>query len=295
MLWEVSAENGRDGPAGEQLHWPGQERRWLLIQILLAIELVTRLDAALRIGVVESSTQLRISAREIHHFNKVRNRKLDWDLVLARRYLHDLYVQRRGPDGETEQIKPGKSNTPALWRDPSGHECEIFPRQPKMQIDGLVRFAKTLRWPNVGQIETTLKSKLDEAEKSAGVLAALYSDPLQTMPMSGASRVHSKCTKTGQSPGANALAPPFVLLRAATSQTFGSWLSRSWLSGLVLVGPTSGHLLMRTLLENDDSAIPKLGNLAYLRGGFALGGRISGAKLALLVTSLGLRLKALTV
>lgn len=41
VLWEISKEVGNNEPAGVGQHWSEHERRWLLIQILLAIELLT--------------------------------------------------------------------------------------------------------------------------------------------------------------------------------------------------------------------------------------------------------------
>jgi hypothetical protein len=67
--------------------------------------------------------------------------------------------------------------------------------------------------------------------------------------------------------------PPFVALQATTANTLSGWLSRSWLSSLVLPGETASQLLMGTVLENDDSSPPKIGDTAYLCGGFVLCGR----------------------
>jgi hypothetical protein len=79
MLWETTPQEcesqNRSGAA------PGVERWWLLIQLLLSIELVLRLDAALRLGLAQTTGVYHISAEDIHHFNKLRNTKLDWDLV----------------------------------------------------------------------------------------------------------------------------------------------------------------------------------------------------------------------
>ena len=46
------------------------------------------------------------------------------------------------------------------------------------------------------------------------------------------------------------------------------WLSRSYLTGLVLPGEGLSHFLISTLLENDESAVARLGEEANLYGGF---------------------------
>lgn len=53
----------------------------------------------------------------------------------------------------------------------------------------------------------------------------------------------------------------------------GGWLSRAYLTGLVLPGEAISHFLMSTLLENDKLAIAALGDSANLYGGFIYGER----------------------
>jgi len=51
------------------------------------------------------------------------------------------------------------------------------------------------------------------------------------------------------------------------------WLSNSYISGLVLPGEGLSHLLISTLLENDDTAVSRLGVEVNLYGGFIYGGK----------------------
>jgi len=46
------------------------------------------------------------------------------------------------------------------------------------------------------------------------------------------------------------------------------WLSKSYLTGLILPGEGLSHFLISTLLENDEAAIGQLGEQANLYGGF---------------------------
>jgi hypothetical protein len=180
---------------------------------------------------------------------------VDWDLIFARRFLNNLHFRRKPTKAESYPIISNASSAPVLESDGLEPEWEFLPRQPEMQVDGLVRFARTIRWPNVDRIESTLRSKLDRARQIAQDLSALYSDPLRTTSGSLASRVHSACTVRRQLSSMGLQSPPFVALQAATANTLGGWLSRSWLSGLVLPGETASHLLMGTVLENDDFAL----------------------------------------
>ncbi|CAK7217333.1 hypothetical protein SBRCBS47491_003128 [Sporothrix bragantina] len=53
----------------------------------------------------------------------------------------------------------------------------------------------------------------------------------------------------------------------------GGWLSRSYLSGLMLPGDGLCNLLMSTLLEGDDDALKTLGPVAHLGAGFVYRGK----------------------
>jgi hypothetical protein len=51
------------------------------------------------------------------------------------------------------------------------------------------------------------------------------------------------------------------------------WLSKSYVSGLMLPGEGLSHFLMATLLENDPEALSRLGPMANLCGGFVYSGK----------------------
>ncbi|CAK7562967.1 MAG: hypothetical protein SEPTF4163_000823 [Sporothrix epigloea] len=53
----------------------------------------------------------------------------------------------------------------------------------------------------------------------------------------------------------------------------GGWLSRSYLSGLMLPGDNLCNLLMSTLIESDDAALKTLGSVAHLGAGFIYRGK----------------------
>ena len=259
LLWEVGPHEGEDlqgtNPA------PHMERRWLLVQLLLSIELVVRLDAALRLGLAHRSSEIHVSSAEIHHFDKLRTTKLDWDMVFARKFLDHLYVAEPNnyqfPQGDDE------------------HEnILILPRQAKLQVEGLLRFARLLDWPRFDQIEEEIVQRAHSHEPTIeksikGAVGRLVKKP-------------SNLPKEAETWSSNAMPDDIskiltnkftVYLQPASENDLGGWLSRSWLSGLVLPGHTTCHLLIATLLEQDSSAVAKLGPAAYLHGGFILDGR----------------------
>ncbi|KAI1617462.1 hypothetical protein EDD36DRAFT_1808 [Exophiala viscosa] len=275
------------------------ERKWLLVQLLLAIELVIRLDAALRLGIALHTEQFEITPEEIHHFNKLRNLKVDWDLVAARRFLYLSYVkkiEKRVPHPEPQRSSPAPQlhrqstdhhggfmsglrhslglNDSKLEEQPDTCDLLILPRQPHVMVDGVVRFANNIGWPRAHEVQEGLAQKLCQA----------LSPDREKFLMDAVS-----CTD-GVQPSANqsssSLAPhitpsleTFALdLHPATSSTIGGWLSHSWLSGLILPGTSTCDILMATLLENDadPTMLKDFGaldhNLPFRASGFILNG-----------------------
>ena len=259
LLWEVSPHEGED-MQGTNLA-PRMERRWLLIQLLLSIELVIRLDAALRLGLALRSSEIHVSSFEIHHFDKLRNTKLDWDMVLARKFLDHLYV----PEPDFSQLPQGE------------HELEnilILPRRAKLQVEGLLRFARLLDWPHFDQFEEEIVQRARAHEPTIGKSIKGAAGHLVKRPSNLPKETDTWRSNAMPDTISKILTDKFtVYLQAASENDLGGWLSRSWLAGLVLPGSTTCHLLIATLLEQDSSALAKLGPAAYLHGGFILDGR----------------------
>jgi hypothetical protein len=136
-------------------------------------------------------------------------------------------------------------------------EIVILPRRPKSQLDGLLRFARLVNWPNFDTFASRMRQELNESSLATqSFLEATYGNPICRTSMS------SKLSGFGT-----------VELEAATRMRPGGWLSRSWLTGLVLPGDTACHLLIATLLENNPEALAKIGTIAVLQGGFILDGQ----------------------
>jgi hypothetical protein len=285
----------------EGLLKPEMKRRWGLVQLLLAVELVIRLDAALRLGVALHSGEVEVSSAEIHHFNKLRNFKVDWDFVIARRWLDLCYVKKvakkdlhandhtelvsssSSPPQTPKEAHHGhregllgrfKSTLHIQEKDPDAewpYECAVLPRQPGVMADGLVRFAEDIGWDAaaIEFIKTELARKLcDKPLAQKEEMLALGTEALDH-PHIAASHRDSKSK---------------VELRAAGAETLGGPLTHTWLGGLIIPGYLACDLLMCALLETDTAqkAVERLGNMAFPRTGFVLGRRSWWSKLCVI-------------
>ncbi|RMZ88636.1 hypothetical protein DV736_g4130, partial [Chaetothyriales sp. CBS 134916] len=251
---------------------PGQQRHWNLVQLLLSTELVIRLDAALRLGI--ASHEIHITPQEIHRFNKLRNLKVDWDLVVARRFASLIYAKKI-PSSSTKhegvsdlqqaQLHPQSPHhdrhgfLDMFRRSYSSDKVEppynigIFPRELKSMAEGLIVFGTHLRWPTIKAVEASLKQKLAVPLQQQEEMLALGIEP----PRGEYIPTHDDDTSV-------------VELRPASETTIGGPVSHGWLGGFIIPGYSTPGLLMCTLLENDPEGKPlaALGNKAWTRSGF---------------------------
>ena len=245
ILWEAPPH--RDGDClnpedGEEDD--GVERKWFLLQMLLAGELLVRVDGIIQVGL--QHPQKGASATEIGEFDKMRDRKVNWDLIVVRRFFDSFGVGRqKEPAGES------------AW------ECKLTPSRMNQQLQGLFVFAKNIGWPGLDALKERLLSKVGPNGQRA---AEVYSHPVQARadPTTRLSReeTYSRCKTRRQ-----------INLHPDASDPQMGWITRSWLSGFIAPGETTNQLLMATVLENDPEALTTLGPLANLYGGFSLGGR----------------------
>ena len=283
ILWELPPGNNEQKGISDPLR--SMERKWLLVQLLLSVELVLRLDAVLKHGTSEDSDKTHISSYDIHHFNKLRNKKVDWDTIVARRLLDHFYVPKVSdlPSELTvhsqnvaqhsllssfkHKLKLDDNNEKN--DDDDTWNCLFLPRRPRLLLDGLLRFARIINWPEFEDFEKLMERKLYPTQSSpAAHIQSLYANPICGKTI---------CGKTGPSRNdrvsGDIMDQHSISLHVSTPDQPGGWLSRSWLTGLVLPGESSSHLLMSTLLENDPKISQKLGSYALLHGGFVLNGK----------------------
>jgi hypothetical protein len=290
------------------------ERDKLLFQITLACELLLRLDAVTSMEPEDVKAQMHVTPQDLNGFTNLKTRKTDWDLVLARRFLENILVVR---ENDIDASTPDQTSRGLLSilgssapKESPKADVVLLPQHQSRQLSGLLHFAQAIQWPSLDTILTELAKKLGASEVSSepGHSPALSAKFLQPSTPSSIS-VYGTPLATPRSPvvrdsyfghlerptpnRANSLQIPLstTLLVHADSPghalNVGGWLSRSYLSGLVLPGEPISHFLISTLLENDKLAIAALGDSANLYGGFIYSGRTWWSKASIVGRVLG--------
>ena len=264
---------------------PGAERKWLLLQILLAKELMVRLVGALTLGSSEKFRDFHLTGDEIHHYNKMRNLKIDWDLVMARRFLDTVFVEH-SLDVDLQRILQDDQNTQsrlssvfkknmdihAADNDLSIWSCAILPRRADAQFEGLLRFARMIQWPHVDNLEADLTQRYQGI--SPALHKKLYTQPIFSAHDASVPRRASAVPMRSLFSGDDWVESARVTLKPASGVELGGFLGRSWLSGLIMPGDGGCLSIMACLLEQDSRAA-KLGSTAFLHGGFVFEGQRS--------------------
>lgn len=266
-----------DKSDSDDLEKPETQRFWLLLQILLSCELVIRLDA------VTTNAQINpklITMQAAQRFEKNCTRPVKWSLLLARLWLENIRInvpitEVDEPEKKSSSWLASIKNVVAGEHKPTHHtvvgEPEFHGRYQKRQINGLVHFARKLNWPEVDSLAEKFASTSEKREESSdGAKPPLVGGtPTVGTPLSMTTQRSSYFVGVGR-PG---------IRRGVSRNKMASlfypagWLSKSYLSGLVLPGEGLSHFLISTLLENDEVAIARLGEDANLYGGFVFGDR----------------------
>lgn len=283
---------------GEQrLRWT--ERDILLLQISLSCELLLRLDAVAATNAGEVIDQAPANAQEIEAYVTLKTRKTDWDMILARRFLENILVIK-GDDESALTPVPERRGLLSMFSGGTPKEARsdiiFLPQHQTRQLSGLLHFAESIKWPTIDAILKTLAEKLGVFDQNTERMiqpaspsawsfnpttpsvVSIYGTPLQT-PRSVTHQLDDYFGRvqkpTVQRNNSRSLRMPLsstLLSLVDTSRpavvNIGGWLSRSFLTGLILPGEAICHFLMSTILENDQSAIAALGDSADLYGGF---------------------------
>ncbi|KAK6001140.1 hypothetical protein QM012_003223 [Aureobasidium pullulans] len=232
------------------------ERDILLLQIALACELLIRVE---------------LSGFPTSGFS----RKLRWDLVLAQRFLDNVQIALK----ETvDDAVPCRNSVMSIATfvtakenlEESRVEPIMYPRHEKRQVAGLLKFADALAWPHAEEIQNRFAERVKRHSRDAGRYG-VYGAPLGT-PNQTPSQSNYFAQQKRPQVSRTCTAQSLQLLPASAygPDTFdlGGWLSRSWLTGFVLPGESTSHLLISTLLENSPAAVAALGDAANLYQGF---------------------------
>ncbi|KAJ5542757.1 hypothetical protein N7535_005181 [Penicillium sp. DV-2018c] len=298
VLWEASLHGDGDcmdrGPDNEKpgdiLTMSGLERKWLLIQLLLSAELLLRLDAFVRVDMLHQPHGGHITIQEIRKFDKLREGKLNWDLIVVRRFLNSLTITcappqpAPSPDASRSNGSFGKSpekthrfglldsitrrHSHTVADVPSAWDCQLNSSHVRLQLEGLYVFAENVGWPRLDALKATLETKLGDPNNP--VLPDLVVDDRR-----GQERITEDMLLAKEDMYTRNCFRRRVKLRGSgdPQSKYIGWISRSWLSGFVIPGEGISHLLMATILENDADALTQLGTIANLYGGFVYCGR----------------------
>ena len=294
VLWEASQHGDGDcltpgsgsGPAPRDvLVQSGIERKWLLIQLLLSAELLLRLDAFVRVDMLHDPHGGQITVQELRQFDKLREGKVNWDLIVVRRFLNSLDISCASAQPEPPHDDPrSKSSThkspekgrrfsllEAITRRSSSPvvdlqsawDCQLSSSHVRQQLEGLYVFAENIGWPRLPVLKALMELQLGDPENP--VLPALIVDTTRGQENISKETLLAKADMYTRNPCRRR-----VKLHSSGdphSKALG-WISRTWLSGFVIPGEGISHLLMATLLENDDEFLDQLGTTASLYGGF---------------------------
>lgn len=260
-------------------HDRSEERYWLLLQLLLACELLIRLDA---ITEGEEFGAVNLKASEVHKFEKEANTSVRWSLLLARSWLENITITRsEAPSSGTSTPKgwlTSLANRMSLKHehmhgshhvDPNhrhhGHaeyHYAIEGKYVERQVIGLTQFARKLRWPDIESYITRVSINAPTMARATPINTPLPTSDTHRSSYFGGDR---KPTQLQRNPSRR------QKLSAALHAS--GWMSKSYVSGLILPGEVLSHFLMATLLENDHDAMARLGSMANLCGGFVFSGK----------------------
>jgi hypothetical protein len=272
ILWGAPYEPGvgNESPVNVEIHdsgVPETEKFWLLLQILLSCELLIRLDLITKLAEHDPNV---ITADAVRRFAEDAKQSVRWSLILARLWLENIRVQRVQPPADVEEKKSAAGwlatlTGTAVTTFKDAHEekfgsTEYQGRHQARQISGLVHFARKLHWPQVDSVAA-------KSSQSAALIAeSAPGTPAMGTPLSMTTQHSSYFGNSARLVIKHELSKQ-QQRRSIMVQPSG-WLSRSYLTGLILPGEGLSHFLISTLLENDESAVARLGEEANLYGGF---------------------------
>jgi hypothetical protein len=143
------------------------------------------------------------------------------------------------------------------------------------QVNGLAHFARKLRWPGADAFAARVLGIRHAATDDIATAMSARTSYFGPADIKLAQAKSSSSLATTPTPAsASSAGPPTRLSRQADTVLEPSgWVSRSYLSGLVMPGESLGHLLMASLVESDADALDALGSVANLCGGFSYAGK----------------------
>ncbi|KAI6775779.1 hypothetical protein HG530_002537 [Fusarium avenaceum] len=268
-----------------------EEKYWLLMQILVATELLIRLDA------ITEGEEYGVEAfrpADVVHFERAATPMVKWSLHLARSWLDNIEIEKvKEPTPSIAPKTDGTATPPPAtgWlgslfskftfrqhhedKTSPTHSYTIKGRNPQQQVDGLTHFAKKLLWPNIDTYEGLIAHNARKSIINSGPPPAPTATSKNTAKTSSETNGSRRSLYFGawdHPEGQKDKSRPQRRKLAAALHPSG-WLSKSYIYGLMLPGDGVCHFLMATLLENDSKAMERLGSFANLCGGFVYCGK----------------------
>lgn len=94
----------------------GIERKWLLIQLLLAGELLMRLDAIVQLAVLQHSRTISVTAQDMRELDNLRHGKVNWDILFFQRASDNLIFKfmplKTSPPATISEQSQSKNGAP---------------------------------------------------------------------------------------------------------------------------------------------------------------------------------------
>ncbi|ROW10572.1 hypothetical protein VMCG_01910 [Cytospora schulzeri] len=286
VLWgtpedgEDSVSDGASITGAEDTPGLHEERYWLLLQILLACELLVRLDA------ITEGDELPgdVKRSDIYRFEKDANCSVKWSLHLARVWLENIEITKTKVSGTREDDTPPPKGWLANFTEKMSlttdrphsrhHESHkdhyIYVMKGKYwerQVRGLTHFARRLKWPEF-EAESSQITDNCRAVTEGTPLNSPVATPMSARTNRTTSTYFSATNKTTSSDRRMSRRP-----KVGAALHPAGWLSKSYVSGLMLPGEGLYHFIMSTLIENDTAAMTSLGPMANLCGGFVYRGK----------------------
>ncbi|KAK6511988.1 hypothetical protein TWF481_000885 [Arthrobotrys musiformis] len=253
---------------GSVLYGNAGEKLLLVLQIVLSCELW------LRLKLLHRYEPERLKLGSLYFTPKV-----NWDLSIAQKWLANVRVVERPftPDFEMLTV-PQNQNTSSWHRffladsisiedaeDPQEvdtYDAFFVPQHLERQLDGLLHFARKIDWPGIETLEGFIRDQLRNPTGRHTPSSMLgYRTP-----------GHSPGKLTPRSVGGTGSHFGYFASKHTSSVIVrnmgqGGWLSRAYMTGLILPGEGLSHLLMGCLLENDSLALNEVGENGSMYGG----------------------------
>ncbi|KAK6348773.1 hypothetical protein TWF730_009544 [Orbilia blumenaviensis] len=255
---------------GSILYGNGEEKLLLVLQILLSCELWLRLKLLHRY----EPEKLKLGSL---YFTP----KVNWDLAIAQKWLTNVQIVERPFTPNFEMLTvPQPQNTSSWHRffladsvsiedaeDPQEadtYDAFFVPQHLERQLDGLLHFARKIDWPGIEMLEGVIRDQLRNPTGLHTPSSMLgYRTP-----------AHSPGKLTPRSVGGTGAGSHFGYFASKHTSSIivrnmvqGGWLSRAYMTGLVLPGEGLSHLLMGCLLESDTLALSEIGENGNMYGG----------------------------